>query len=169
MKRSLVCLILILSLSQALPTNDPNADQETPNQSLESLKVDQGTQKKFGWAFKAIELIGDQIKRNIQQALMEKDAIDEATRMAKMFEKSFMGQHTQVLNNYPGLSVPRPFAAFHPTIIKNRLIHLERELLAQIKLDEAREAQEKLESNREKMMKRPRPRTFTPFNFRIIG
>ena len=76
-----------------------------------------------------------------------------------------------VLNNVPGLTVPRPYAAFHPIIIGNRLKNLEAEILREIEQDKA---QQELELEAKKIAaKEPEPykpwKKFNPMSFRIIG
>ena len=185
--RRYLCLILILSITHAFLIENPkNEVKDTQKSEIEQVpnvdikdkltnKIKENLKERFQWTFKAIgKLIKSKITgslmekmEKITESLMEKQAMDKATKMAKMFEDKFTGQN-KILNNYPGLNLPRPFAAFHPTIIKNRLIHLEHELLEQIKMDKARELETKHQFDQIKN-KKPKPRIFTPLNFRIIG
>ena len=61
------------------------------------------------------------------------------------------------LNNYPGFTVPRPFAAFHPTIMK---------IMNQIVKDlKEKSVDESVESP----VYQPALKPFSPMHFRIIG
>ena len=64
---------------------------------------------------------------------------------------------TSSLNNYPGFTVPRPFAAFHPTIMKimNQIV----KDLKEKSVDEAMESP----------IYKPALKPFSPMHFRIIG
>ena len=63
-----------------------------------------------------------------------------------------IGITKKTLNNYPGFTVPRPFAAFHPTMMK---------IMNQIIKDLKEKA---VESPNYQPLK-----PFSPLNFRIIG
>ena len=89
----------------------------------------------------------------------------------KLQQKINKTKDEMVLNNVPGLTIPRPFTAFHPVIIGNRLKHLEAEILREIEQDKA---QQELELEAKKVAaKEHKPykpwKKFNPMSFRIIG
>ena len=90
----------------------------------------------------------------------------------KLQQKINKTKDEMVLNNVPGLTIPRPFTAFHPVIISNRLKkHLEAEILREIEQDKA---QQELELEAKKVAaKEDKPykpwKKFNPMSFRIIG
>ena len=98
----------------------------------------------YDWVFKMVE--------KLQQNMKKEKTKDE-----------------MVLNNVPGLTVPRPYAAFHPIIIGNRLKHLEAEILREIEQDKAQQELE-LEAKKVAAAKEHKPwKKFNPMSFRIIG
>ena len=96
---------------------------------------------------------------------------DWVFKMVEKLQQNIKTEDEKVLNNVPGLTIPRPFTAFHPVIIGNRLKHLEAEILREIEQDKA---QQELELEAKKVAtKEHKPRKpwkdFDPMSFRIIG
>ena len=89
-------------------------------------------------------------------------------QMVEKLQQNIKTKDEKVLNNVPGLTIPRPFTAFHPVIIGNRLKHLEAEILREIEQDKA---QQELELEAKKVAaKEHKPwKKFNPMSFRIIG
>jgi len=92
-------------------------------------------------------------------------------QMVEKLQQTIKTEDEKVLNNVPGLTIPRPFTAFHPVIIGNRLKHLEAEILREIEQDKA---QQELELEAKKVAaKEDKPykpwKKFNPMSFRIIG
>ena len=137
----LLVVLSISSLSQALPVK---SNKFFNTDLYDPFFVAPATQ--YDWVFKMVE--------KLQQNMKKEKTKDE-----------------MVLNNVPGLTVPRPYAAFHPIIIGNRLKNLEAEILREIEQDKA---QQELELEAKKIAaKEPEPykpwKKFNPMSFRIIG
>ena len=137
----LLVVLSISSLSQALPVK---SNKFFDTDLYDPFFVAPATQ--YDWVFQMVE--------KLQQNMKKEKTKDE-----------------MVLNNVPGLTVPRPYAAFHPIIIGNRLKHLEAEILREIEQDKA---QQELELEAKKVAaKEDKPykpwKKFNPMSFRIIG
>ena len=143
-------VLSISSLSQALPVKDHN-HKDFDIDLYDPFFV--APASKYDWIFQMVEKLEKGMKKE-KESKTEQKAKDEA-----------------VLNNVPGLDLPRPFAAFHPVVIGNRLKHLEAEILREIEQDKA---QQELELEAMKVAtKEHKPhkpwKDFDPMSFRIIG